>query len=133
MFVDADAGKAKNLDADKLDGKDSSEFVQKSDQRVFAFGQIREDASIRNSSPNVTSVEHPGTGEYCINFSSPPAQVEVEGSVVGLAGGGSAALFARVTNGQASGFSCTDSSALSVSIYDGAGTRTNGRFSFLVP
>jgi hypothetical protein len=52
--------------------------------------------------------------------------------VVGLAGGGSAALFARVTNGQAGGAGCA-SGQLDIKIVNPSGTLTDGRFSFMVP
>jgi hypothetical protein len=98
---------------------------------VFAFGQIREDGSIRNGSSRVVSVDRPGTGIYCINFSTQPAQNRVEGSVVGLAGDSASTLFAHVTNGQ--GAACPIGNSLRVFIVNGSGTPTNGRFSFVVP
>jgi hypothetical protein len=108
---------------------------------VFAYGQIREDASIRSSSANVISaagtpgfVEHPGTGEYCVDFSnSPPGPNEIEGSVVGHAGSSSNPVFPYVTNGQAAGFNCTQPNALQILIMDSAGTKVDARFSFIVP
>jgi hypothetical protein len=101
-------------------------------ETVFAAGHIREDASIRNASSRVASVLHPGTGLYCVTFTTQPTQVQLETSVVGLAGGGSAALFARVTNGQAGGAGCAFGQ-LDIKIVNTSGVNTNGRFSFIVP
>jgi hypothetical protein len=99
---------------------------------VFASGQIREDASIRNRSSKVVSVLHPGTGLYCVTFAPAPSQVRLETAVVGLAGGGSDALFARVTNGQAGGAGCA-AGQLDIKIVNASGGLTDGRFSFIVP
>lgn len=143
----------KALDSDLLDGLDSTAFAVaghdhddryftesesdaryrlKSEESVFAFGQIREDASIRNGSSRLASVDHPATGRYCVNLNPQPSQNQAEGAVVGLAGGGTATLFARVTNGQQP-FSCTQSNALHIQIVNSAGALTDGRFSFIVP
>ena len=47
-----------------------------------AYGQIRSDGSIRNSSANVTSVTHTtGTGIYCIHFNVAIGQPELESAV----------------------------------------------------
>ena len=47
-----------------------------------AYGQIRSDGSIRNSSANVTSVSHTAdTGTYCIHFSVSIGQAELESAV----------------------------------------------------
>ena len=57
---------------------------------LFAFGHIREDGSIRSQSSAVLSVTRVGAGLYCVAFTSAPSQVQLEGAVVGLSGGGSA-------------------------------------------
>jgi hypothetical protein len=114
------------------EAESDARFVLQTDETVFAFGQIREDASIRNGSSRLVSVDHPAAGQYCLNFSPVPAQVRTEGAVVGLAGGGAAAIFARVTNGQQN-FTCPTSGALQISVVDDAGALTNGRFSFILP
>lgn len=98
---------------------------------VFAFGQIRADGSIRNASSRVLSVDNPGPGIYCINFSTPPSQARVEASVVGLAGSSATTLFAHVTNGQ--GSACPSFFSLRIFIVNGSGSPTDGRFSFVVP
>ena len=115
-------------------------YIQVGAQTEFAYGQIREDASIRSSSPNVTSasgtpgfVEHPGTGEYCVDFSnSPSSPNEIEGSVVGHAGSTSNPVFIYVANGQAT-FNCNQADALQILIMSSTGVNTDARFSFLVP
>jgi hypothetical protein len=96
---------------------------------VFAFGQIREDASIRSSSSKLVSVDHPTTGIYCLNFSQ--GSGNLEGAVVGLAGAGTSSLFARVSNGQ--GGDCPTRGQLNVRIVNESGVLTDGRFSFIVP
>jgi hypothetical protein len=110
-------------------------FVRTTDERVFAFGQIREDATIRNASSRVAGVVRPASspaGVYCIQFSSSVAQNRLESAVVGLAGSGNAALFARNSNGQ--GGTCPGGqSELEIRIVNASGTLTNGRFSFIVP
>ncbi|MGE0814649.1 MAG: hypothetical protein AB7O28_14895 [Vicinamibacterales bacterium] len=101
-------------------------------ERVFAFGQIREDASIRSGSSRVASVTKVSTGRYCIDFTEPPGFPRIEGAVVGLAGSGTQTLFARVQNGQ--GSQCTSNSAqLWIGIVNSSGTYTDGRFSFVIP
>lgn len=50
-----------------------------------AFGQIRSDGSIRNSSANVSGVTHQaGSGAYCIQFSVSQTQEALEGAVVAM-------------------------------------------------
>lgn len=101
-------------------------------ERVFAFAQIREDASIRSGSSRVAAVTKVSTGRYCIDFTEPPGFPRIEGAVVGLAGSGTQTLFARVQNGQ--GSQCTSNSAqLWIGIVNGSGTYTDGRFSFVIP
>lgn len=100
-------------------------------EAVFAYGQIREDGSIRDRSARVLSVDHPGAGLYCINFTQ-DASLTFEGTVVGMAGGSGVALTPRVTNGQ-SPFLCPSPGALQIVIVNTAGVETNGRFSFIVP
>ena len=46
-----------------------------------AWGQIRSGGSIRSSSPNVTSVDHPETGVYCIQILG---SLDFEGAVVSM-------------------------------------------------
>lgn len=126
--------KVTHLNADLLDGQDASAFLLKTDQRIFAYGQIRADASIRSSSPNVVSVDHLATGFYCVNFSNTPGSFEeLEGAVVGLAGSDKSALFARVTNGQGANHNCPSQQQLEIQIVNASGVPTDGRFSFHVP
>ena len=47
-----------------------------------AWGHIRSDASIRSGSANVTSVLHPETGIYCVQFSG--GGLDPEGAVVSI-------------------------------------------------
>lgn len=47
-----------------------------------AWGQIRNEGSIRSSSPNVTTVDHPETGVYCVQFSG--GGLDLEGAVVSM-------------------------------------------------
>lgn len=101
-------------------------------ERVFAFGQIRDDGSIRNSSSRVSTVTRVSAGRYCVNFTETPAQFRLEGAVVALAGGGTTAVFARNTNGQQP-FGCPLAGALAVNVVNGAGVNVDGRFSFVVP
>lgn len=102
-------------------------------ESVYAYGQIREDGSIRNGSSRLVSVERPVTGGYCLSFANPVPQFRAEGMVIGLAGSGSAALFGRNTEGQAIGFTCSNTAALRVWIVNTSGVATNGRFSFVIP
>ena len=103
------------------------------DNGVFAFGQIREDGSIKDSSSQLLSVTHTAaSGIYCLTFKSPPPIIELEGSVVSEAGTDPPpTLVPRVTNGQ--GSDCTDATQLKVRVQNTSGTLTDGRFSFIVP
>jgi len=125
------ARRVRKLNADKLDGFHADRFVMDGEVAAAAHGQIREDGSIRNASANVTGVTKPGTGQYCVELSEQFAQVRLESTVVGLAGGSTSALFARLTNGQ-DAFVCGQGN-LVIQVTDAAGTPTDGRFSFIVP
>ena len=81
----------------------------------------------------MASVDKPGVGQYCINFSESVSANRVERAVVGLAGGGSDTIFARVANGQAAGFTCPSHGALMIKVVNSAGAFADGRFSFVVP
>ena len=71
---------------------------------------------------------------YCINLTQFPGSTRIEGTVVGRSGGGSATVFARVTNGQAgTGAVCPAPNALRIYIVNSTGVATDGRFSFVVP
>ncbi|GEM83722.1 MAG: hypothetical protein KatS3mg074_408 [Meiothermus sp.] len=97
-----------------------------------AFGQVREDGSLRGGALNVAAVTK-GTGEYCITFTVPLSQGQLETAQVTLAGDvSSGVLFPRVNNGQA-GFTLSCPSGLQVVLTTAAGTKTDGRFSFSVP
>lgn len=97
-----------------------------------AFGQVRGDGSLRGGALNVAAVTK-GTGEYCITFTVPLSQGQLEAAQVTLAGDvGSGVLFPRVNNGQA-GFTLSCPSGLEVVLTTAAGTKTDGRFSFSVP
>lgn len=98
---------------------------------VFAFGHIREDASIRSASPEVDAVTNPATGEYCVTFLSPVTWEQLEGSVVGLGGSSTTSLHVRVKNGQ--GVSACPSDSLIVQVTNAAGLLSSGRFTFIVP
>ncbi|MFN2446514.1 MAG: hypothetical protein ABR606_13140 [Vicinamibacterales bacterium] len=51
----------------------------------YANGQIRGEGSIRTGTPNLTSVQHPAPGSYCLVFSNPqPTQVQAESTVVSI-------------------------------------------------
>jgi len=101
---------------------------------VYAYGQIREDGSIRNASSRLVSVDRPGVGVYCLNFVAPVNQRRREGMVLGLAGGGSDAVFVRNTEGQASpGAACPNPNAVRIIAANQAGAAANARFSFVVP
>lgn len=51
----------------------------------YAHGQIRAAGSIRTGTPNLTSVQHPSTGAYCLVFSNPqPTQLQAEATVVSV-------------------------------------------------
>jgi hypothetical protein len=49
----------------------------------FGYGQIRSDGSIRTSSANLTSVQHPSPGAYCLVFTSTPGP-QAEATVVSI-------------------------------------------------
>lgn len=101
-------------------------------ERFFAFGHIREDATIRNGSSRLASVTRVSAGRYCVNFTEGVSQSRLESAVVGLAGGGTGAIFVRNTNGQQP-FACPLNGALTVNIVNSAGANVDGRFSFVVP
>lgn len=104
-----------------------------SDAGPFAWGQVRADASLRPVSSRVVTVTHPSTGIYCVILSGSPAQSELEGSAVTLAGTTAQALFPHVTNGQGADCSTEATPHLSIRFYSGTGALTNARFSFVVP
>jgi hypothetical protein len=110
-----------------------SRYVAKSDARPFAWGQVRADGSLRPVSSRVASVVHPSTGLYCVLLSGSPAQSELEGSAVTLAGTTPQALFPHVTNGQGGDCSTQPQPHLSIRFYNSSGTLANARFSFVVP
>ncbi|MGK0618913.1 hypothetical protein [Meiothermus cerbereus] len=98
-----------------------------------AFGQVREDASLRGGALNVAAVTK-GTGEYCITFTVQPSQGQLEAAQVTLAGDvSSGVLFPRVNNGQGGFTLSCPSGGLQVVLTTAAGTKTDGRFSFSVP
>jgi len=124
------ATRVANLNADRVDGRDSSQFVREGAAAVFASGQIRSNGTIRNS---VGTVTHSQTGFYCVGFSEPVEQERVESTVVGLAGAQFEGQdFPRVVNGTGIPNPC-DSDELIIKVTDAAGTPTDTRFSFVVP
>jgi hypothetical protein len=98
---------------------------------VFAYGQVRKEATLRAASPNVIGVTKVAPGQYCVSFSNPPASSdELEGAVASLAGNASEPVaFVRVQNGQ-DNFICD---GLAIGITDANGVYVDGRFSFVVP
>ena len=50
----------------------------------FAHGVIRSDASIRDATPELISVEHPSPGSYCLVFSPAPTGLQAESTVVSI-------------------------------------------------
>jgi hypothetical protein len=50
----------------------------------FSHGQIRADGSIRTSTANLVSVQHPAAGQYCLVFSTSPGQTAAEATVVSI-------------------------------------------------
>ena len=111
---------------------DSATRAVTADNGVFAFGQVREDGTVKDASDELVSVTHTaGTGLYCLAFRDPPAFIALEGSTVSDAGSPTTPIVVpRVTNGQ--GADCS-SLQLAVRITDTSGTATDGRFSFQVP
>jgi hypothetical protein len=83
LTVNANAGKATNLNADKLDGVDSTGFVRNQPDTVTGanvqdfsltnqdvgveFAQINSDGTVFNSSGGVTTIKI-GTGTYEVDF-----------------------------------------------------------------
>jgi len=104
-------------------------------QSPSAWGQIRSDASIRNSSPNVTGVLHPSTGMYCILFETEIEQNRLESAVV--TSGADGPLIGSIGNGVGGLEGCTENNTgipgLEVIIYDLTGTLIDRRFTFIVP
>lgn len=132
LKVDSDV-KVANLNADRVDGKDSSQFVQDGAPAVFASGQIRSDGSIRSSVGAVGAATHSQTGFYCIAFSEPVELERLESAVVGLAGGAFEGRdFPRVVNGTGIENPC-GSGELIIQATDATGTPADTRFSFVVP
>jgi hypothetical protein len=99
---------------------------------VFAFGQVRDDGSIKDASSELASVTHTaGSGLYCLVFKDAPPFIALEGSVVSEAGTDPApTLVPRVTTGQGTDCSTVQ---LAVRVQNTSGTLTDGRFSFIVP
>lgn len=50
----------------------------------FSYGQIRSNGSIRTSSGPLINVEHPGPGQYCLVFSTPPSGAARESTVISI-------------------------------------------------
>ena len=51
----------------------------------YAYGQVRGDGSIRNATSELSSVEHPATGEYCLVFAgAQPSQIQQEATVASV-------------------------------------------------
>ena len=111
---------------------DNATHAGTADNGTFAFGQVRDDGSIKDASSELVSVAHTtGSGLYCLVFKDTPPFIALEGSVVSEAGiDPVATLVPRVTNGQ--GSDCP-SGQLAVRVQDTSGTPTDGRFSFIVP
>jgi hypothetical protein len=132
LKIDSDARVA-NLNADKVDGKDSGAFVLDGATAVFASGQTRSDGTIRNSVGAVSAATHSQTGFYCVDFSETAEPERLESTVVGLAGSAFEGRdFPRVVNGTGIPNPC-DSDELTIQVTDAAGTPTDTRFSFVVP
>ncbi len=110
-----------------------SRYVAQSNERPFAWGQVREDASLRPHSETLIAVSHPSTGFYCLLLSRRPEQSELEGTVVTLAGTTPQAVFPRVTNGQGSDCASEPAPAVAVRFYNTSNQPEDARFSFVVP
>jgi hypothetical protein len=108
-------------------------FVAKADAQPYAWGQVRADASLRPVSSRVKTVTHPATGLYCVLLSGSPAQSELEGSAVTLAGTSPQAVFPHVTNGQGADCATEPGSHLNIRFFTAAGAAADARFSFVVP
>lgn len=111
---------------------DNATHATTADSGMFAFGQIRDDGSIKDASSELLSVSHTsGSGVYCLVFKDVPRFIEREGAVASEAGTNpSPTLVPRVTNGQ--GTDCP-ANQLAVRVQNTSGTLTDGRFSFIVP
>jgi hypothetical protein len=121
-------------------GEADSRYVAQTLARPYAWGQVRADASLRPVSPRVKTVTHPEKGLYCVLLtgsveSEPPepAQSEMEGTSVTLAGTSPQAVFPRVTNGQGADCSGEPAPVVAIRFYDAANTPQDARFSFIVP
>jgi hypothetical protein len=121
-------------------GEADSRYVAQTLSRPYAWGQVRADASLRPVSPRVKTVTHPEKGLYCVLLtgsveSEPPepAQSELEGTSVTLAGTTPQAVFPRVTNGQGADCSGEPAPVVAIRFYDAASTPQDARFSFIVP
>jgi hypothetical protein len=66
LTVNATAGKATNLNADRLDGKDSSAFALAARTPIWAV--VNANSTIRRSSPGVTGFIGVGGGYYQLTF-----------------------------------------------------------------
>ena len=122
-----------NLNADRVDGKDSGAFVEDGAPAVFASGQIRSDGAIRNTVGAVGAATHSQTGSYCVDFSEPASLERLESAVVGLAGSAFEGQdFPLVVNGTGIQNPC-DADELTIQATDAAGAPTDTRFSFVVP
>ena len=107
--------------------------VSTSKVRPFAWGQVREDASLRPHSASLITVTHPEKGLYCLLLSGSPEQSELEGTSVTLAGTTPQAVFPRITNGQGADCAGEHQPAVAVRFYNSSSKPEDARFSFIVP
>lgn len=99
-----------------------------------AWGSSREDGSLRQNSPNVSAVLHPGVGLYCVVFNPPIVNGGLEAAVI--SGSGSGPVIGEKTNGIGGPDSCSGApgqAGLELRIYNDSGMLSDERFGFIVP
>ena len=108
----------------------SMDFASEAGMQIAAFGQIRADGSIRNSSPSLVAVTHPATGIYCLEIDPVPTQVGKESTVASAHGEN--AGFAGALGGVGNEGGCPGGT-VPIETRNTAGAAADLRFTFIVP
>jgi hypothetical protein len=116
--------KVENLNADKLDGTDSTGFAQSVKPiKVVAAAQVRSDGRVNTSNSNVVGVTKGGTGLYHIQIAGIPNYNVASFVAIATATG---------SDGKVANTSSIGSEKMFVGIRDTNGALVDGSFSFVV-